>query len=83
MDVDAVKKAISADALKDDITSRKAVDFVKENAVITEEKAAAKKTAEKKETAEKKPAAKKETAKKETAKKPAAKKTTKKAADAE
>lgn len=88
MDVDAVKKAISADALKDDITSRKAVEFVKENAVITEEKAATKKTAEKKETAEKKPAAKKTTAKKETAekapaKKPAAKKTTKKAADAE
>ncbi len=88
MDVDAVKKAISADALKDDITSRKAVEFVKENAVITEEKATAKKTAEKKETAEKKPAAKKTTAKKETAekapaKKPAAKKTTKKAADAE
>lgn len=88
MDVDAVKKAISVDALKGDITSRKAVDFVKENAVITEEKAAAKKTAEKKETAEKKPAAKKTTAKKDTAekapaKKPAAKKTTKKAADAE
>ena len=84
MDVDAVKKAISADALKDDITSRKAVEFVKENAVITEEKAAAKKTTEKKETAEKKPAAKKTTAKKETAeKKPAAKMTTKKAADAE
>ncbi len=88
MDVDAVKKAITADALKADITSRKAVDFVKDNAVITEEKAAAKKTAEKKETAEKKPAAKKTTAKKDTAekapaKKPAAKKTTKKAADAE
>ncbi len=88
MDVDAVKKAIPEDTLKGDITSRKAVDFVKDNAVITEEKAAAKKTAEKKEPAEKKPAAKKTTAKKDTAekapaKKPAAKKTTKKAADAE
>ena len=88
MDVDAVKKAIPADTLKGDITSRKAVDFIKDNAVVTEEKAAAKKTAEKKETAEKKPAAKKTAAKKDDAekapaKKPAAKKTTKKAADAE
>ena len=61
MDVDAVKKAIPADTLKGDITSRKAVDFIKDNAVVTEEKATAKKTTEKKETAEKKPAAKKTT----------------------
>lgn len=85
MDVDAVKKAVSADALAGDIKSRKAVDFVKNNAVITEEKAAAKKTAEKK-PAEKKTAAKKETAEKAEkapAKKPAAKKTAKKKADEE
>ncbi len=88
VDVDTVKKAIPESSIVSSITSKKAVDFVRENAVITEEKAA-KKTTEKKETAEKKPAAKKTTTKKtaekkETAeKKPAAKKTTKKKADAE
>lgn len=83
MDVDAVKKAISADSLAAEIKSRKAIDFVKDNATVTEEKAAAKKPAEKKEPAEK---ATKATAKKKTddaEKKPAAKKTTKKKADAE
>ena len=94
MDVDAVKKALPSDSLKGDITSKKAIEFVKENAVITEAKAAVKKTAEKKETAEKaekapakktttKKAAEKKDADKAPAKKPAAKKTTKKAADAE
>lgn len=93
MDVDAVKKALPADSLKSDITSKKAVEFIKDNAVITEAKAAAKKTAEKKDTeekAEKSPAkkttkktAEKKDAEKAPAKKPAAKKTTKKAADAE
>lgn len=87
MDVDAVKKAVPVDSLASDIKSKKAIDFVKDNAVITDEKAT-KKTAEKKETAEKapakKPAAKKKAddAEKEE-KKPAAKKTTKKKADAE
>ena len=94
MDVDAVKKALPVDSLKGDITSKKAIEFVKENAVITEAKAAAKKTAEKKETAEKaekapakktttKKTAEKKDAEKAPAKKPAAKKTTKKAEDAE
>ena len=87
MDVDAVKKAIPTDSLASDIKSKKAIDFVKDNAVITDEKAT-KKTAEKKETAEKAPA-KKPAAKKKAddaekvEKKPAAKKTTKKKADAE
>ncbi|MBR5544675.1 MAG: trigger factor [Clostridia bacterium] len=87
MDVDAVKKAIPVDSLASDIKSKKAIDFVKDNAVITDEKAT-KKTAEKKETAEKAPA-KKPAAKKKAddaekvEKKPAAKKTTKKKADAE
>ena len=87
MDVDAVKKAIPTDSLASDIKSKKAIDFVKDNAVISDEKAT-KKAAEKKDGEEKapakKPAAKKTTEKKETAeKKPAAKKTTKKKADAE
>ncbi len=83
MDVDAVKKAIPAESLASDIKSKKTIDFVKDNAVVTDEKAT-KKATEKKETAEKKPAAKKATEKKEaTEKKPAAKKTTKKKADAE
>ena len=87
MDVDAVKKAIPEESLASDIKSKKAIDFVKDNAVITDEKAT-KKTAEKKETAEKAPA-KKPAAKKKAddaekvEKKPAAKKTTKKKADAE
>ena len=87
MDVDAVKKAVPTDSLASDIKSKKAIDFVKDNAVIADEKAT-KKAAEKKDGEEKapakKPAAKKTTEKKETAeKKPAAKKTTKKKADAE
>lgn len=87
MDVDAVKKAIPTDSLASDIKSKKAIDFVKDNAVIADEKAT-KKAAEKKDGEEKapakKPAAKKATEKKETAeKKPAAKKITKKKADAE
>ena len=84
MDVDAVKKAIPEESLASDIKSRKAVDFVKNNAVIADEKAT-KKTAEKKETAEKAPAKKPAAKKKadDAEKKPAAKKTTKKKADAE
>lgn len=72
MDVEAVKKAIPADSLASDIKSKKAIDFVKDNAKITDEKAPAKKTTKKAEDDAEKPA-----------KKPAAKKTTKKAADAE
>ena len=68
MEVDAVKKAIPAEELAKDVAVGKAIDFVKENAVITE----VEKKAEKKAPA-KKPAAKKTTT---TAKKPAAKKTT-------
>lgn len=85
MDVDAVKKAIPAESLASDIKSRKAIDFVKDNATITDEKAATKKTAEKKETAEKAPAKKPAAKKKadDAEKKPAAKKTTKKKADEE
>lgn len=76
MDVEEVKKAIEADALKKDIAVGKAVEFVKKEAVIT------KKTATKKAATEEKPAEKKTTAKKTTTKKadaeekPAAKKTT-------
>lgn len=88
MEADVIKKSLPADAITGDIKSRKAIELIKDNAVITEEKATAKKTAEKKEPAEKKPAAKKkaDTAAKEdkpAAKKPAAKKTTKKKADEE
>ena len=73
MDVEAVKKAIPAESLAGDIKSKKAIDFVKDNAKITDEKAPAKKTTKKAEDEDaEKPA-----------KKPAAKKTTKKAADAE
>ena len=88
METDVIKKSLPADAITGDIKSRKAIELIKDNAVITEEKATAKKTAEKKEPAEKKPAAKKkaDTAAKEdkpAAKKPAAKKTAKKKADEE
>ena len=88
MEADVIKKSLPADAITGDIKSRKAIELIKDNAVITEEKATAKKTAEKKEPAEKKPAAKKkaDTAAKEdkpAAKKPAAKKTAKKKADEE
>ncbi len=77
MEVDAIKKAISAENLKPEIASRKAVDLIVENAVVTEEKAAAKKPAAKK-TAKAADEEKKEPAKKAAAKKPAAKKAAKK-----
>lgn len=85
MDAEAIKKSIPAEHLKSEIVSRKAVDLIVANAVITEEKPAAKKTTAKKApakkedkaTGEKKPAAKKSTAKKAAAEK------TPKAADAE
>lgn len=82
MDIEAVKKALAAEVLTKELQNRKAMDFIVENAVITEAKAAAKKVAAKKDEVadgEKKPGAKKTTAKKTAEKKPAAKKTTKKA----
>lgn len=69
MDIDTIKKAVSAESLKPELASRKAIDLIVDNAVVTEEKAA-------KKTAEKKPATKKTTAKK-----PATKKTSEKADD--
>lgn len=73
MDVEQIKKVITAENIKPEILQRKAVDFVIENAVFTQEKAAAKKTAAK-DTAEKKPAAKKTAEKKPAEKKTAEKK---------
>ena len=64
VEVDRVKSAIPADELAKDIAVGKAIDFIKENAVITEK--AEEKSEEK---AEEKPAAKKTAAKKTTAKK--------------
>lgn len=69
MDIDTIKKAVSAESLKPELASRKAIDLIVDSAVVTEEKAA-------KKTAEKKPATKKTTAKK-----PATKKTSEKADD--
>lgn len=69
MDIDTIKKAVSAESLKPELASRKAIDLIVDSAVVTEEKAA-------KKTAEKKPATKKTTTKK-----PAAKKTSEKADD--
>lgn len=69
MDIDTIKKAVSAESLKPELASKKAIDLIVDSAVVTEEKAA-------KKTAEKKPATKKTTAKK-----PAAKKTSEKADD--
>lgn len=69
MDINTIKKAVSAESLKPELASRKAIDLIVDSAVVTEEKAA-------KKTAEKKPATKKTTAKK-----PAAKKTSEKADD--
>ncbi len=68
MEVEAVKNAVPAEELAKDVAVQKAIDFIKENAVITEVET----------KSEKKPAAKKSTAKKTTA----AKKTTKKAEEA-
>lgn len=80
MDVEKVKKFIPTSDLAKDLAVNKAIDFIKDNADVTEKKEAAEKKPAKK------PAAKKTTTKKaadsETAeKKPAAKKTTKKAAE--
>ena len=83
MPVEKVKESIPADAITEDMRVKKAMDFVRDNAVITdaateEKKPAAKKTTTRKttakkvegeETAEKKPAAKKTTTRKPAAKK--------------
>ncbi len=72
MEVDAVKKAIPAEELAKDVAVGKAIDFVKENAVITEvetkseKKAPQKKTTAKKTTAAKKTATTKKTTTKKT-----------------
>lgn len=82
MDIEAVKKAVSVEGLTKELASKKAMDFIVDNAVVTEEKATAKKTAAKKADkadGEKKAPAKKAAAKKTAEKKPAEKKTTKKA----
>ena len=68
MEIDAIKKAIPSESLKPELASRKAIDFVIANAVITEEKATAKKTADSADT-EKKSSAKKAPAKKAAEKK--------------
>ncbi len=75
MEVDKVKAAVPASEIGKDLAVGKAIDFVKENAVVTEVEAKTEK-AEKEEKTEKKPAAKKTAAKK-----PAAKKTTAKKAE--
>ncbi len=80
LEADKVKELVDREGVAKDIVVRKAMDFVKEKAVIKAEKPAKKTTkkatakAADAETAEEKPAAKKTTAKKATtAKKPAAK----------
>lgn len=72
MEIDAIKKSIPAESLKPELVSKKAIDFVIANAVITEEKSSAKKTVAA-ESSDKKASAKK-TAAKTPAKKPAVKK---------
>ncbi len=80
MSLEDVKKLVRDEDLNLDITNRKVIEFLKDNANVTEaKKAAAKKTGEKKTTA-KKTTAKKKTETETTEKKPAARrKTTKKA----
>ena len=73
VELEKVKAAIPASELSKDIAVGKAIDLVKENAVITE--------VEQKAEEEKKPAAKKTAAKKPAAKKTAAKKTEEKSAE--
>ncbi len=96
MEIDKIKEQVAAEALAEDIKVKKAVDFVRENAVITAEKpkkAAAKKSTAKKtakkaddaEVAEEAPAEDAEAPKKAPAKKKttAAKKTAKTADEAD
>lgn len=79
MDVEIIKKSLSVETVQNDLKSRKAIDIIKNSAVITEEKAV-KKTAAKK-TAAKKAEDAKEDAEEKPAKKPAANKTAKKQAE--
>ena len=65
MEVDAVKNAIPAEELAKDVAVGKAIDFVKENAVITEVEAKTEKKVPAKKTAAKKTTAKKTTKKAE------------------
>lgn len=94
MEAEQIKKAVPADQIAADVTTKKALDLIVDSAKLVEKKAekkAAKKSTAKKSTAKKaddekaddKKAEKKPAAKKTAAKKPAAKKTTKKEEDAE
>ncbi len=68
MEVEQIKNAVPSEEIAKDLAVGKAIDFIKENAVIKEVEAKTEK-AEKAEKAEKKPAAKKTAAKKTTTKK--------------
>lgn len=89
MEAEQIKKAVPADQIAADVTTKKALDLIVDSAKLVEKKAekkAAKKSTAKKSTAKNaddKKAEKKPAAKKTAAKKPAAKKTTKKEEDAE
>lgn len=84
MEAEQIKKAVPADQIAADVTTKKALDLIVDSAKLVEKKA--EKKAAKKSTAKKaddKKAEKKPAAKKTAAKKPAAKKTAKKEEDAE
>mgnify|MGYP004508356445 FL=1 len=89
MEAEQIKKAVPADQIAADVTTKKALDLIVDSAKLVEKKAekkAAKKSTAKKSTAKNaddKKAEKKPAAKKTAAKKPAAKKTAKKEEDAE
>lgn len=89
MEAEQIKKAVPADQIAADVTTKKALDLIVDSAKLVEkktEKKAAKKSTAKKSTAKKaddEKAEKKPAAKKTAAKKPAAKKTAKKEEDAE
>ena len=84
MEAEQIKKAVPADQIAADVTTKKALDLIVDSAKLVakkaEKKAAKKSTAKK---ADDKKAEKKPAAKKTAAKKPAAKKTAKKEEDAE
>ena len=84
MEAEQIKKAVPADQIAADVTTKKALDLIVDSAKLVAKKA--EKKATKKSTAKKaddKKAEKKPAAKKTAAKKPAAKKTAKKEEDAE
>jgi DNA topoisomerase-1 len=89
MEAEQIKKAVPADQIAADVTTKKALDLIVDSAKLVAkkvEKKAAKKSTAKKSTAKKADdtkAEKKPAAKKTAAKKPAAKKTAKKEEDAE